>query len=131
MEAILHNLVVTMKVLHMNIFRAKYNLNLITSNILFSKIVHKHNHTEHQMSLHQVAGQTLLETRECTLKSTHTPLTGLAKQRANIVNPKEVVTDIVMKMSYGSFCHRPIKGPVCVPTPGGSLVDTYFIAPNL
>jgi hypothetical protein len=120
-----------MKVLHANICGVKYSLNLIASNVLCSKTVREHNCLKHQMSLHRVTGQTLLATRERTLKSTHTPLNGLPKGHVNIANPKEVVTNVTMKMSCGPFCHRPDKHPICIPTLMESLVETDFIAPNL
>ncbi len=76
---ILSNSVVTMKILNADIFGVEYTPYLTVPDVLCLKIVHKHNRLKHQALLHCIAGQTLLATRERTLKSTHSPLTCLPK----------------------------------------------------
>jgi hypothetical protein len=51
-EVILSNSVVTVKVLNADIFGVEYTLYLTVSNVLCSKIVHKHNRLKHLASLH-------------------------------------------------------------------------------
>ena len=83
-EVILSNLVVTLQVFTTNILRIKNSLNLTVPNLVRSKIVNKHNCLNDQTTKGWVTGQVLLATRECSLQSTHPPLTCLPQQCVNI-----------------------------------------------
>ncbi len=86
MEVILSNSVVSLQVFAANILWVKNSLNLIVTNVISAKIVDKHNCLNEQMTKGEVTGQALFARRECSLQSTHPPLTCLMQRGVNIQN---------------------------------------------
>jgi hypothetical protein len=111
-------------------FSVKNSLYLTVANIISAEIVNKKNCLKNEMTLGRVAWQTTFTAKKRTLKPTHPPLACLPKQGVNIAYFEQVVANLTMKMLRLPLGYRTNKSPVCISTPGKSLIDTDFKRPE-